>query len=84
MPEWVSIPGGIVVGLIGAYLGFRNLDGGSKGLFVFGGGLVMFGISMISMGIVYTSMDDDTIREECAVVGTSAEDATYVCVEVTE
>lgn len=39
------------------------------------------GLAMMIAGMLLAG---DGTREECAVVGTNAEDATYVCVEVTE
>lgn len=41
-------------------------------------------IIAIAMMIAGWALAEDSTREECAVVGTNAEDATYVCVEVTE
>lgn len=48
-------------------------------------GLVIIGgIIGIGLTIAGSAARNDDTREECGVVGTSAEDAVYVCIEVTE
>ncbi len=81
MPDWTAIPIGAAVAVIGLYLAIKHI-GGSVTLYVTGGFLILMGAFMIGFGTVYTIIGDT--REECAVVGTNADDATYVCVEVTE
>lgn len=42
------------------------------------------GLTGIGLALAGSVVRDDDTREECGVVGTSAEDAVYVCIEVTE
>lgn len=83
MPEWLPVfP--VVIGLFGVLAGIAlgiAADSGKQNVVavaICGGSfaLVALGVIMFQLTVV--------IREECAVVGTNAEDATYVCVEVTE
>lgn len=67
MPEWVGIPAGIVVMVIGGYLSIRSMFAESIWRLVTGIGLVFVGVTMISIGVVYTL---DTYGTE------------YTCVEV--
>ena len=73
-----------------AYLGIVLIF---VGLFALIGGLALrdipilaAGIAALGVGITLMSVAsyNDNTREECAVVGTNADDATYVCVEVDE
>lgn len=48
-------------------------------------GIVLIGgLTGIGLAIAGSVVRDDDTREECGVVGTSAEDAVYVCIEVIE
>lgn len=48
------------------------------------GAVTIGGVLGIGLAIGGSVARDDDTREECGVVGTSAEDAVYVCIEVTE
>lgn len=69
MPEWVSIPGGIVVMIIGGYLSIRSMSTESIWRIITGIALMLAGLIMLSLGVIYTL---DTQKSG------------YTCVEVTE
>ena len=67
----------IIVGLF-ALLGALTL----RDIPILAAGVASLGLGIALMSVAGYNHDEN--REECAVVGTNAEDATYVCVEVTE
>lgn len=69
MPEWISIPGGFVVIVIGGYLSIRSMFAESIWRLIVGFGLMLAGLVMVSVGVVY-ALD--------------AQGSGYTCVEVTE
>lgn len=54
MPEWVSIPGGIVVIIIGGYLSIRSMFDDAFWKLAVGIGLMLAGLLTVSLGVIYT------------------------------
>lgn len=48
------------------------------------GVVIIAGVLGLALAIAGSAARYDDTREECGVVGTSAEDAVYVCIEVIE
>lgn len=67
----------IIVGLFALIGAFTLRD-----IPILAAGIAALGVGITLMSVA--SYNDDSTREECGVIGTNAEDATYVCVEVTK
>lgn len=83
MPEWLPViptVSGLFGCLFGVAAGLAAETRKDNGIAI---AVVVAGFLLIAAGIVMFQFTTLT-REECTVVGTSAENATYVCVEVTE
>ena len=81
MPDWLTVTlmfGGLLLILFGLCVALSGFLSGS-GLFQVSG-VVVIVVGFAAMAIGSRGLTN----EECAVVGTNADDATYVCVEVTE
>lgn len=83
MSEWFPVfP--FVIGLFGVLAGIAaGIAAVDRKQNVFAIAICSVSLGLVAFGVIMFQFTTVT-REECAVVGTSAEDATYVCVEVTE